>query len=66
MGEDFRRREVMQVAMIGYDVNGGASPFEVVMPTFEGVVDGCKFFIVHVVISFSIFESPGVECATRW
>ena len=61
-GRNFRRREVLQVAMIGYDVNGGASPFEVVMPTFEGIVDGRKFFIVYVVIGFSVFESPGVEC----
>ena len=48
--------------MIGYDVNGGASPFEGVTPRFEGVVDGRKFFIVYVVISFGVFESPGVEC----
>ena len=48
--------------MISYDVNGGAGPFEVVTPTFEGVVDGRKFFIVYIVISFSVFESPGVEC----
>ena len=61
MGEDFRHREVLQVAMIGYDVNGGASPFEVVTPMFEGVVYGRKFFIVHVVVSFGIFESLGVE-----
>ena len=62
MGEDFRRREVLQVAMIGYDVGGGAGPFEVVTPTFEGIVDGRKFFIVYVVNSFGIFESSGVEC----
>ena len=62
MGEDFRHREVLQVAMIGYDINGGAGPFEVVTPMFEGVVDGCKFFIMHIIISFGIFESPGVEC----
>ena len=48
--------------MIGYDINGGADPFEVVMPMFEGVIDGCKFFIVHVVISFGVFESLRVEC----
>ena len=62
MGEDFRCREVLQVAMTGYDVNGGAGPFKVVMPTFEGIVDGCKFFIMYIVISFGVFESPGVEC----
>ena len=61
MGEDFHCREVLQVVMIGCDVNWGAGPFEVVTPTFEGVVDGCKFFIMYVVISFGVFESPGVE-----
>ena len=48
--------------MIGYDVNGGASPFEVVTPSFEGVVDGRKFFIVYVIVGFGVFECPGVEC----
>ena len=61
MGEDFCRRKVLQVVMIGYDVNGGVSPFEVVVPTFESVVDGRKFFIMYIVIGFGIFESPGVE-----
>ena len=65
MGEDFRCREVLQVVMIGYDVNGGAGPFEVVMPMFEGVVDGRKFFIMYIVISFGVFESPGVECESE-
>ena len=47
--------------MIGYDIDGGASSFEVVAPTFESVVDGCKFFVMNVVISLGAFESPGVE-----
>ena len=47
--------------MIGYDVDGGAGSFEVVLPSFEGIVDGHKFFIVYSVIGFSVFESPGVE-----
>ena len=48
--------------MISYNVDGGASPFEVVTPMFEGIVDGHKFLIMYVVIGFDIFESPGVEC----
>ena len=47
--------------MIGYDVDGGASPFEVVSPPFEGIVDSCEFFIVDVIIGLSIFKRPGVE-----
>ena len=48
--------------MISHDVDGGASPLEVVMPTFEGIIDGCKVLIVYIIIGFSIFKSPGVEC----
>ena len=62
MGEDFHRQKVLQVAMIGYNIDGGAGPFEVVAPTFEGIIDGRKFFIVDIVIGFGVFESPGVEC----
>ena len=47
--------------MIGYNIDGGAGPFEVVTPSFEDVIDGHKFFIVYVVIGFGVFESPGVE-----
>ena len=42
--------------MIGYDVDGGAGPFEVVTPSFEGIVDGRKFFIVDVVIGFGVLK----------
>ena len=48
--------------MISYNVNGGASPFEVVSPSFEGVVDNHKFFVVDIVIRLGIFKRPGVEC----
>ena len=48
--------------MIGYDVNGGAGPFEVVSPPFEGIVDSCKFLVVDVIICLSVFKRPGVEC----
>ena len=48
--------------MIGYDVDGGASSFEVMAPTFESVIDGRKFFVMNIVIGLSVFESPGVEC----
>ena len=48
--------------MIGYDVDGGAGPFEVVSPPFEGVIDSCKFLVVDVVICLGIFKHLGVEC----
>ena len=48
--------------MIGYDVNGGASPFEVVSPPFEGIIDSHKLFVVDVVIGLSVFKRSGVKC----
>ena len=48
--------------MIGYDVDGGASPFEVVSPPFEGIVDSRKFLVMDVVLCLGIFKCPGVEC----
>ena len=48
--------------MIGYDVDGGACPFEVVSPPFEGVVDSHKLLVVDVVIGLGVFKRPGVKC----
>ena len=48
--------------MIGYDVNGGASPFEVVSPPFEGVVDSHKLLVMDVVIGLGVFKHSGVKC----
>ena len=47
--------------MISYDVDGGASPFEVVSPPFESIVDSRKFLIMDIVIGLSIFKCSGVE-----
>ena len=47
--------------MISYDVDGGASPFKVVSPSFEGIIDSRKFFVVDIVIGLGIFKHPGVE-----
>ena len=47
--------------MIGYNVDGGAGPFEVVSPPFEGVVDSHKLLVVDVVIGLGVFKRPGVE-----
>ena len=42
--------------MIGYDINGGAGPFEVVSPPFEGVIDSRKLFVVDVVIGLGVLN----------
>ena len=48
--------------MISYDIDGGAGPFKVVSPPFEGIIDSHKFFIVDVIISLGVFKRPGLEC----
>ena len=48
--------------MIGYNIDGGAGPFEVVSPPFEGVVDSRKLFVVDVIIGLGVFKRPGVKC----
>ena len=45
--------------MISYNVDGGAGPFEVVLPPFEGIIDSHKFLVVDVVIRLSVFKRPG-------
>ena len=47
--------------MIGYNVNGGAGPFEVVSPLFKGVVDSRKLLVVDIIIGLGVFKRPGVE-----
>ena len=46
--------------MIGYDVDGGAGPFEVVSPLC--VIDSRKLFVVDVVIGLGVFKRSGVKC----
>ena len=52
----------MKNTVIGYDVDGGASPFEVVSPPFERVVDSHELLIVDIVIGLGVFKCLGVEC----
>ena len=47
--------------MIGYDVDGGAGPFKVVSPPFEGIIDSHKLLVMDVVIGLSIFKCLGVK-----
>ena len=60
--QEFRGQEILQVLVVGNDVNWGTRAFEVVMPLSEGLEDGQKFFVVHVVIEFGACESLGMEC----
>ena len=48
--------------MIGYDVDGGAGPFEVVSPPFEGIIDSRKLLVVDIIIGLGVFKCLGVKC----
>ena len=60
-GEDLGCREVLQVPMVSDNIDWGASSFDVVVPAFEGIVDGHEFFIMNIVVGFGVFEHLGVE-----
>ena len=47
--------------MIGYNVDGGASPFKVVSPPFEGIVDSRKLLVVDVIIGLGVVKRLGVK-----
>ena len=51
-GEDLGCREVLQVLMVGDNIDRCASSFEVVLPMFEGIVDSREFFIMNIVVGF--------------
>jgi len=60
-GEDLGCREVLQVLMVGDNIDRCASSFEVVLPMFEGIVDGHECFVVNIVVGLGVFKHPGVE-----
>ena len=60
--EEFRSREILQVLVVGNDVDRGTGAFEIVTPSSEGFEDGQQLFVVHVIIEFGVCESSGMEC----
>ena len=60
--EEFCGREILQVLVVGNNIDRGAGAFEVVTPSSEGLEDGQQFFVMHVIIQFGARESSGMEC----
>ena len=60
--EEFRGREILQILVIGNNVDRGTGAFEIVTPSSEGLEDGQQFFVVHIIIKFGARESSGMEC----
>ena len=60
--EEFRGREILQVLVVGNNVDRGTGAFEVVTPSSEGLEDGQQLFVVYVIIKFGAREGSGMEC----
>ena len=60
--QEFRGREILQVLVVGNNVEQGTGAFEIVTPSSEGLKDGQQFFVVHVIIEFGAREGSGMEC----
>ena len=50
MGEEFRGGEVLQVLVIGHDINGGDGALEIVSPVLESLKDGEQLLIMGVIV----------------
>jgi len=61
-GEDFGSREILQVFVVGDDVNRGGRTLKVMAPVPECLEDGKEFLIVGVIVQLRSSQGPGVEC----
>ena len=55
-------REVLQVLVVGDNVDTVLGAFEVVSPDFEALEYGEELFVVRVIIALGFGEGMGVEC----
>jgi hypothetical protein len=53
--------EILQILMIGENINRRSGTFEVVPPDAEGLIDSQEFLIVRIVIPFSRRQGARVE-----
>jgi hypothetical protein len=63
-GKDLSCSPVLKIPMVGDDVKGEGKFFKVVSPVFEGLNDGEHFFVIDLVVSFSVdyrFQVKGNE-----
>ena len=62
VSKEFRSREILQVLVVGNNVDQGTRAFKIVMPSSEGLKDGQQFFVVHIIIQLGTCEHSGMEC----
>ena len=56
--KDFGSSEILEVFMVGDNIDGISGTFEVMPPRFESFKNSEKLFIVGVVVEFGSLESP--------
>jgi len=61
MGENLRGREILQVFVVGHDINREGRALQVVMPVLEGLEDSEELLVVSIVVQLGCGQSAGVE-----
>jgi len=61
-GENLRGGEVLQVFVVGHDVNWKGRALQVVMPALESLEDSEELLVVSIIVQLGCSQSAGVEC----
>ena len=62
MGQELRHGEVLQVLVVGNDVDRGTRAFQIMSTLSEGLKNGQQLFVVHIVVELGTCERAGMEC----
>jgi len=60
-GENLRGREILQVFVVGHDVNQEGRALQVVMPGFESLKDSEELLIMSIIVQLGHGQSVRVE-----
>jgi len=62
MGENLRGGEVLQVFVVGHNVNWKGRALQVVTPALESLEDSKELLVVSIIVQLGRSQSVGVEC----
>jgi len=62
MGENLRGRKVLQVFVVGHNVDREGRALQVVTPGLEGFENSEKLLVVSIVVQLGGSQSARVEC----
>ena len=57
----FSRGKVLEILVVGNDVDSESGTLEIMTPDFEAFKDGKKLLVVGVIISLGVGEGMGME-----